>query len=51
MDVWMKVHLTPPGMENADISDVSTEIFAVGSQFPQCIRRCVIQGMPSGILR
>ena len=37
-------------MENADISDVSTEIFAVGSQFPQCIRRCVIQGIIQKLL-
>ena len=50
MDVWMEVHFTPPGMENADISDVSTEIFAVGSQFPQCIRRCVIQGIIQKLL-
>ena len=38
MDVWMKVHLTPPGMENADIPDFCTKIFTVGSQFPQCVR-------------
>jgi hypothetical protein len=34
MDVGMEVHFTPPGMENADKSDVCAEIFAVGSQFP-----------------
>jgi hypothetical protein len=45
MDVGMEVHFTPPGMENEDISDVSTEIFAVGSQFTQCIGRCMIQGV------
>ena len=50
MDVGMEVHFTPPGMENADISDVSTKIFAVGSQFPQCIRRCVIQGIIQKLL-
>ena len=50
MDVGMEVHFTPPGMENADISDVCTEIFAVGSQFPQCIRRCVIQGIIQKLL-
>jgi hypothetical protein len=50
MDVRMEVHFTPPGMENADISDVSTEIFAVGSQFPQCIGRCVIQGIIQKLL-
>jgi hypothetical protein len=37
-------------MENADISDVCTEIFAVGSQFPQCIGRCVIQSIIQKLL-
>ena len=37
MDMWMKVHLTPPCVEDADVANVSTEIFAVGSQFSQCI--------------
>jgi hypothetical protein len=50
VDVGMEVHFTPPGMENADIPDVCTEIFAVGSQFPQCIRRCVIQGIIQKLL-
>ena len=45
MDVGMEVHFTSPGMENADISDVCTEIFIVGSQFTQCIGRCMIQGI------
>ena len=44
MNVWMEVHFTPPGMENADVPNVSTEIFAVGRQFPQCIGRCAIKG-------
>ena len=50
VDVGMEVHFTPPGMENADISDVCTEIFAVGSQFPQCIGRCVIQSIIQKLL-
>jgi hypothetical protein len=50
MDMGVKVHFTPPGMENADISDVCTEIFAVGSQFPQCIGRCVIQSIIQKLL-
>ena len=50
MDVGMEIHFTPPGMENADISDVSTEIFVVGSQFPQSIGRCVIQGIIQKLL-
>ena len=50
MDVGMEVHFTPPGMENADIPDVCTEIFAVGSQFPQCIGRCVIQSIIQKLL-
>ena len=50
VDVGMEVHFTPPGMENADISDVSTEIFAGGRQFPQCIGRCMIQGIIQKLL-
>ncbi len=50
MDMRMEVHFTPPGMENADISDVCTEIFAVRSQFPQRIGRCVIQSIVQKLL-
>ena len=32
-----EIHLTAPGMENTDVSDVSTKIFAVRCQFPQRI--------------
>ena len=29
MDMRMEVHLTPPGMENTDVSDIRTKILAV----------------------
>jgi len=50
VDVGMEVHFTPPGMENADIPDVCTEIFTVGSQFPQCVGRSVIKGVIQKLL-
>ena len=50
MDMRMEVHLTPPSVENADIPDVRAEIFAIGSQFPQCVRRSVIKSIIQKLL-
>ena len=48
MDMRMEIHLAAPGMEDTDISDIDTEIFVVGSQFPQCIGRGMIKSVVKG---
>ena len=45
MDMGMKVHFRSPCMQDADIADSSTKVLWVSSQFTDCSRSCMIQGV------